>query len=347
MNNSITKIPIFFLLLILSIQSFAIDPHFSQYYAYSANINPAMTGVSYGKFKFSGIYRNQWLNIPPIQTYSLTYEMSFLESSFKSGDFMGFGINAFKDGSKNGVQDLRIMSNLSYHKAIGANSKNYLAIGFQGGIVQKSFNIASSTSQNQWVPLSGYDNTLTNGETSSNSSFINIDFQAGIFWYSFLGKKSSLFLGASIYHLSEPEQNFFTISSPSDILNRRLNIHGGTRIGISEKVNFVPNAIFMQQAGATELAFGNSIEYSISKSKEEYKLISLGMWYRLKDAISIIGQLEYKNFLVGLAYDLNTSSLKSASNSFGAFEITMSYMINKPKGKKKSQTFSSDPYPRM
>ena len=59
-----------------------------------------------------------------------------------------------------------------------------------------------------------------------------------------------------------------------------------------------------------------------------------GAWARLgnkldnglqMDAITIVGMLEFSRWMLGLSYDVTTSSLTAANNSRGAFEISLSY----------------------
>jgi hypothetical protein len=56
----------------------------------------------------------------------------------------------------------------------------------------------------------------------------------------------------------------------------------------------------------------------------------LGGWYRLDDAIMITAGLEYKGLRVGLSYDYNSSSLQTASNNNGGFEISLTYVAPDP-----------------
>jgi hypothetical protein len=54
-----------------------------------------------------------------------------------------------------------------------------------------------------------------------------------------------------------------------------------------------------------------------------------GSWYRFGDALIPYIGLEFGNWRFGASYDVNTSSLKSASNSRGGFEISLIYIHKK------------------
>ena len=84
-------------LLILSVgYSFAQDIHFSQYYASPLTLNPALTGLVNGAFRASFNYRNQWFNIPtlntiaPYQTYQALVDAPVLRDKL-GNDWLGVG----------------------------------------------------------------------------------------------------------------------------------------------------------------------------------------------------------------------------------------------------------------
>jgi hypothetical protein len=70
--------------------------------------------------------------------------------------------------------------------------------------------------------------------------------------------------------------------------------------------------------------------YTISLANEYYDdqnktSVNLGGIYRWNDAFIPVVKLDYQNFSFGLSYDVNVSKLKTASQSKGGFELTISY----------------------
>ena len=55
--------------------------------------------------------------------------------------------------------------------------------------------------------------------------------------------------------------------------------------------------------------------------------LNMGLGYRLSDAINVLAGIKVKSLTVGIAYDINTSSLRTASNYRGGFEIAANYII--------------------
>src|SRR5687767_296502 len=72
-----------------------VDPHFSQYYVYPAWLNPALTGAFDGKYRVSGIYRNQWGNISPFSTPGFSVEVTTEKN-------INFGVSVLSQKAGNG-----------------------------------------------------------------------------------------------------------------------------------------------------------------------------------------------------------------------------------------------------
>ena len=65
--------------------------------------------------------------------------------------------------------------------------------------------------------------------------------------------------------------------------------------------------------------------------------ISLGCHYRRSDAVVISGQFEWKNFMLGISYDVNVSQLATASKGAGGLEVALRYITPLFNMKNKSQ----------
>ena len=55
----------------------------------------------------------------------------------------------------------------------------------------------------------------------------------------------------------------------------------------------------------------------------------LGGYYRYKDALAPFIGVDWRNFLVGLSYDVNTSQLGKQSRNINSFELSVSYNYRK------------------
>jgi hypothetical protein len=54
--------------------------------------------------------------------------------------------------------------------------------------------------------------------------------------------------------------------------------------------------------------------------------LSLGAYYRNKDAFILQALLEFGPYALGVSYDATTSDLRTASNGFGSFEVSLRWV---------------------
>jgi hypothetical protein len=68
----------------------------------------------------------------------------------------------------------------------------------------------------------------------------------------------------------------------------------------------------------------------VDESTERPTSVYIGSWYRFNDAIIPYVGLEFNDFRIGASYDVNTSSLKPASQARGGMEISIIYTRRPP-----------------
>jgi hypothetical protein len=55
----------------------------------------------------------------------------------------------------------------------------------------------------------------------------------------------------------------------------------------------------------------------------------IGGYYRFKDAVAPFVGFDWRNFIVGLSYDVNTSKLGAMTRNVNSFELSFSYIMRK------------------
>jgi hypothetical protein len=81
------------------------------------------------------------------------------------------------------------------------------------------------------------------------------------------------------------------------------------------------------QGGANETVLGTALQFNVSgEGAEKPTSFYAGSWLRFKDAIIPYIGLEFDDFRFGATYDINTSSLKTASVNRGGIEISLIYI---------------------
>jgi type IX secretion system PorP/SprF family membrane protein len=299
------------------------DFHLSQYDAPPLFLNPAMTGMFDGKFRIHAHYRTQWAAVAtkPFTTMGLSFDMPVKK----------FGIGLQVMNYRAGAGDFNVLSALlsvGYDVVFDEAKNHHLALGVQGGIVNKSVNYNKLTFGNQYTSANGggFDTGLPTGEIYSNASLLIADVNAGfLYYYAKENVRINPFVGLSAFHLTQPNESFYDKTNKLPI---RYYVHGGLKINVNEKIQLLPKGIYMKELNATEYTATLLLHYYL---KDDTYLI-FGPTYRSKDAGIIELGLKKGQYTARVSYDINTSSLKTVSNSRGGFEISLTYIArrNKP-----------------
>ncbi len=85
----------------------------------------------------------------------------------------------------------------------------------------------------------------------------------------------------------------------------------------------------MNQGKYREFVFGSRVAFIKDRHPINYTATDFGLFIRHKDAVIVVLGIDYKSYTLGLSYDINISKLKTASNSRGGFEISVTYRLNK------------------
>ena len=303
--------------------------HFSQNNILTGYINPAYSGLFNGDIRFSGILRNQWNSVTiPYTTTGIGVDAK-ISKQYINGIDLAAGILLLND--KTGDSEYSTsgaLLNLNASINPGNDSVHFFFIGIQPGFFHRSINFNKLKYDNQFDG-DIYDPTLPNGEQFGMSSFSFNDFGAGLAWHFVINDRLNSTLGYSYQHINEPNQSFF--DNVNTALPHKTSITAGANYIINEKLAVHPLLIYQKQNNFDQVLGGAQISYVLKNVFNDQWIASTGSLYRSKDAFSIINSLQHNNLKVGIAYDVNVSTLNQASNGRGAFEIGITYIIHRVK----------------
>lgn len=325
MRKSIKPV-LFAMLIVASMKTVnaQVDPHFTQYYVYPSWLNPALTGIFDGDVRVSGIYRSQWGNITsPFSTPGVSVD-------FNSTRNMNFGVSALRQkAGDGGYTYTTAYGNFSYTGVkFGKNDYKRMAFGLQLGLIQRKFDPTKLTFGDQWNPIFGFNPSNPTSEVLSDPTAISFDAGAGLLYFDAEpGKKSNLFAGFSVAHITRPDDKFSGTGDATFPL--RYTGHAGLRIGLSNQFSITPNFLYLNQGSASEKMVGAYGQY---KASQDIDLL-VGANYRFEDAFSPYVGFYYKNFVFGASYDVNVSDLGKFAKGSNSFEISLTYI-----GRKKVKT---------
>ena len=105
---------------------------------------------------------------------------------------------------------------------------------------------------------------------------------------------------------------------------------------LNARWDILPSLQYSKQGTYDEVMLGSSVRYYLPGSDRNYihKALLAGVWSRARDAQILSVGCEYKDWFVGLSYDINTSKLVPASKARGGFEIAVRYIMYRFKPKR-------------
>ncbi|MCB0572105.1 MAG: PorP/SprF family type IX secretion system membrane protein [Phaeodactylibacter sp.] len=317
------------------------DIHYSLYNMSPLTLNPGLTGSFYGTVRVGGIYRGQWYNVSDATGFETPsfYADAPIIRGFRDKDWVGVGLAVFND--KAGSVKLRTNASLisaAYHLGLGKAGNSVLTLGLQGGSVSRRFSQTRLQLADQWDASTGQF-----GETSQDDMIAGdgrnkatyVDFAGGLLFRTKNKDGAMLELGASAHHVTQPNESFLSSGGGTGGGNKNvadenkrpflINAHAKYEWMLTDKWSAAPTAFFQTTRGAKEIALQAWGGYLLNP--EQQIKLHFGLGYRFSDAAQILAGLDYKDLRVALSYDVNTSSLNTATNYQGAFEIAAWYIL--------------------
>jgi type IX secretion system PorP/SprF family membrane protein len=326
--------------MLVSVQIYAQDPIFSQFYNSPLQINPAFAGISEDPV-VSFNYRDQSPGIVSrfgfpngtYTTYAAAWDQFFPELN------SGFGISLIGDTAGEGSAGGSLLSTVGvsgiYSYNLKLDASTFIKFGLEAGFAQTRVN---------WGELCFLDQLQSNlGSTCQEligtssvedvpESFSNsyIDVSMGMLFYS-----QRYYGGVSIKHLNTPDYGFYTDDANLvDGLPLRFTVHGGYHLTLDPTLKrtfgayVAPNFLYVRQGGLSQLNVGAIVGY---------QHFFVGGWFRFSgqnsDAAIISAGTSVGKIKFSYSFDVTVSRL-SVNNTRGAHEVGIIYNFAPP-GKEK------------
>ena len=316
----------FLLICVFVSPTYAQDIHFSQFGYAPLNTNPANTGLFDGDYRVGGNYRTQWWEVPglPYTTFSCFGDMR-QEGKKLGSDRLGLGFLMNYDvagESRYGTTQLYLP--LSYVRKVNEDSTLLASVGISPGISSTGFKTDNLTFDSQYDGLQ-YNSTLSSQENFSAFNQTKFDLNLGAMsQYTFMPRGIIQF-GFSAYHLLPQNVTYF--NNQSIVLDRKVSVFGQVNYPLHPSFDINAELLYSRQGKFQELLAGANFRYLFPT--KHHQAIFAGVFNRWKDAfISRVG-MEYKDWRFSMAYDLNTSAFRAATNRYGSMEFGLIYILRK------------------
>jgi type IX secretion system PorP/SprF family membrane protein len=325
----------------LAQRSVAQDLHFSQYGETPFTINPALAAVAYD-IRLITNYKNQWASVAsPYKSFGFSGEFG-LKYRKLNKSYLSTGLNVYRDmagDAKMGTTHVDI----TIGGVVKAGKYSKLSAGIMGGITSKTMDYTKLKWESQYDGFM-YDASLSSGETQTTTSYYYGDFAGGLNWHYSKSEQyisadhgTRFDIGGSVFHFNSPKQSYLKDNNEKQYMKYvgYANFFIGAK---GSNVGFAPGIVYMMQGPSSEILASAMFKYIIQDQSVFTGLVkpcalSLGASYRYKDAFIPTMLFEYDKYALGVSYDVNLSTLTTASKSKGGLEIALRYNWNPGYGK--------------
>lgn len=325
-----------FFSIILLILSFAFssdmqaqDMVFSYNAASTMHGNPAFTGLFDGRFRTGTSYRNQYFNAVPQSQFSL--KSIFFDTRFNviKNDFLSVGavvtdeqIGTAKIGKANILVNLSFSKMLSFDKY--RNRSHYLVIGTQMGVGKNytgdgDFLFGIQFDKSKQI----LDSNISSGELKLDYG-IYPDINIGLLYY-FSSRYGSFYSGLSALHINMPDASY--LEREVNNLKIRYSFVSGGHFKLKNDLDILPSLSLNLQSYFINLITGSQIGFNYNSV--DSRSMQFGFFMRtinstdefLVSDFIFSTSFVFRDFSLGLSYDVNVSSLRRFTGMNGAFEI--------------------------
>lgn len=298
------------------------DPHFSQYYASQATVNPATAGLYQGDMRLSGLYRQQWPQFGSAFVTG-TFAFEWKPQGFKDGQNINRlslgGMMMYDKTPDEVLKGQYLYGIIAYHKALDAEGNHKIGLGFMAGYNQRMLDPSKLTFANQF---NGSGWTPGTGEPIKTRKSGTFDLHSGLL-YSYETEDKLIYAGGSVYHLLAPQDYFMNDNDVLDYVPRRMNFNAGFNMVAESGLRYAGSVLVMNQAKVNEIMGGGAVGFPFAQDEG---VLYAGAWYRLKESVIPTVNLQYKNMNLGLSYDIFMSSGKTVTKP-KSFEMSLAYRV--------------------
>lgn len=309
------------------------DIHFTLHRMTPLAFNPATTGGFYGSYRVSALYRDQYRSVAGKGGYKTpTFSLDVpVIRGFKKTDWVGVGMFFYSDKSgTGGLTQSAFKVSAAYHWSLNKKGTSTLAIGYQTGSIQREIMDAYKLIfEDQLIqgPSGGVlPETMEQLETEKKGF---LDHVGGLKFTSKYNKTDEFYIGISAGKFGSPDWSLVAQGGQYRVDPKAYAEIGMTTV-LSSKVRFSPNITYQKIMGnpANTLVVQGILDLNYDPEKEI--VLRGGLGYRsganIGDAIQLMVGADIKDIRVMLGYDVNISSLTSASGTFGAIELAAQYI---------------------
>jgi hypothetical protein len=176
-----------------------------------------------------------------------------------------------------------------------------------------------------------FDPNRPSNENFSTDSKYYFDMGVGVnLRKQWRNKRTKLDVGAGFFHVNQPKINFY--DNDDTRLPMRANGYILPVVEVGEKGDIVGAGNLQFQGDYLEALVNAGYRYHISTQRSKEVSVQLMLGYRfhqIGDAFMPALELQYRDLMVGLSWDMNVSQFHTATRYHGGMELAVRYIIHK------------------
>ncbi|SIR37203.1 PorP/SprF family type IX secretion system membrane protein [Maribacter ulvicola] len=281
------------------------DAQYTQYMFNTMSVNPAYAG-SRGQLSLTALHRSQWVGLegaPSTQTFNI-------QSPIRNSK-LGYGVSIVNDEIGEGaVQETYFDAVISYTIDVSADGKLSFGLKAGGNLMNLDFS-----------QLRNFDDEVVRTDNIENRFSPNVGI--GLYYHS-----TKFYAGLSAPNLLQTEHfdNAETDANSVQFLSKeRINFYliTGYVFDLNGNLKFKP-ALLTKVVGGAPLQVDFSANFMFNEK------FTFGAAYRWDAAVSAMAGFQISDqFMVGLAYDRETTDLGGTQFNDGSFEVLLRYELVK------------------
>lgn len=295
------------LLVILSLEVYAQDPKFSQYFASPLTLNPALAGYFDGYYRFALNTRRQWANVgDPYSTTSISGEYKFNDEYYYNGIF-SVGANLLFEESFNKALKANVVNvGFSYYQFFDADHKVKFGLAPQLSYISKSLDFNALTFASQYVD-GIFDPSRPSYLESDRNAINYLDFNIGANFALAL-EYFNLSLGYSLFHLVNPQESLDNHYLGKVPLRQTTTF--SFQYMSNDLIDINISAHHMKQRRSEDNILG--IVFGFKPTYDSKFKLNLGLWHKFneKSFFPYFG-FDISNYSVGINHTISSNKINN------------------------------------
>ncbi len=308
----------------MSIKIWSQDIHYSQFYNSPQTANPALTGIFNGDIRYLANVRDQWRwNPVPWSTLGLAYNQKIYPKK-SATHFFAAGGNFYHDRQGDSHLNLStINASGSYNRIL--NEKNILSGGLMLGFSTRGFNPKELTWDKQWDGET-FDSNAGSGESFDTKRIYFLETGLGINFRHQRSKRTKIDLGASVFHLLQPNAGYYNKELQNLPMN--INLTAIASLFVVDALDIQIHGLQQLQGKYRETVIGALGKIYINKHRGKELQLHVGMGYRTSGSYIPTIAVKYNQYYASMNIDADNTDFNNFENSKrGAIEFHFRYTI--------------------